>query len=973
MSLLNKKYNNFIVTKHLVIDEIKVELLELRHTILGCEVIKIKNDDDENLFSLLFKTYPQDSTGIAHVLEHITLCGSKKFPVKDPFFSMLRRSLTTFMNAMTGSDFTCYPASSLVEKDFYNLFDVYIDAVFHPILNEMSFLQEGHRFEFSNPNDASSDLIIKGIVYNEMKGSMANPDNILQQKMSENLMPDLPYAYNSGGDPKKIIELTYEDLKRFHEKYYHPSRCLFFLYGNLDLKKQLDFIEEKALKNVLKKDPIEPIGKQKYFLKPKHIESSYPIQENESTEKKSIISFGFLTAEIENQLDVLALSILDNILMGTDGSYLKRALLQSNLLSDVDSYFDAEISQAPYIIVCRGCDPKNKEAIFNVITSTLNKLINEKIPQKIIDASLHQLEFSRKEITHDFGPYGLILFFKTAIAKQHGIEPENALLIHTLFNELNKHFKDSNFIPNLINKYFLNNNHLVLLTLKADNQLFTKEMLEEKEKLTDIQKHLTIDQIEKILKETKELEEYQKKLENTSLDCLPKIRMKDIPKKIKKYPLNIEKEKNFTFFHHDTFTNDILYVDLLFDLPKLQLDELLLLPLFSSIITEIGAGKRNYIENLEYMQEYVGAIGSYLSINIQADDSDSFIPSIAIKSKALLRNIDKMFSLIKDVITNPNFSDASRIKELLLQQYTYLESSLIKNSMRYATSISQSIFSKPAYLTSIWHGINYFERLKKIIKNLDSELPNLIEKFNILKEKVFCINNAHLVTSCSDKIYKDIKKNNFYGLLDIKFKQLNPYETNFDISPISSFANIIPSSVAFIASSYKTTNFLHKDSPSLLVASHIFENKILHKKIREQGGAYGSSASYSPTSGIFTFSSYRDPHVNSTLSAFKESIDEIANGKFTNDDIDEAKLNVIQQKDTPISPGSKAIISYSWKRSNKTDKMRQNFRENVLSATKENIIKAVNDHLLDQIEKDLSIVFCGKELLEKEKNNLKIV
>ena len=234
---LNEKYNNFIVTKNIPIEEIKVQLIELTHIKLGTQVIKIKNDDDENLFSLSFKTLPKDSKGSPHILEHTVLCGSKKYPVKDPFFSMLKRSLNTFMNAMTGSDFTCYPAATLVEKDFYNLLEIYLDAVFFPKLEKMSFLQEGHRLEFSSPQDASTNLIYKGVVYNEMKGSMSNPDNILMQKMFENLTPDLPYAYNSGGDPKKIPSLTYEELKEFHKNFYHPSRCLFFFYGNLDLKK----------------------------------------------------------------------------------------------------------------------------------------------------------------------------------------------------------------------------------------------------------------------------------------------------------------------------------------------------------------------------------------------------------------------------------------------------------------------------------------------------------------------------------------------------------------------------------------------------------------------------------------------------------------------------------------------------------------------------------------------------------------
>ncbi len=970
MFFVNEKYNNFIVTKNLLIEEIKVQLIELTHVKLGTQIIKIKNDDDENLFSLSFKTLPKNSTGSPHILEHTVLCGSKKFLVKDPFFSMIKRSLNTFMNAMTGSDFTCYPAASLVEKDFYNLLEVYLDAVFFPRLEKMSFLQEGHRFEFSSPKDASTDLIYKGVVYNEMKGSMSNPDNILIHKMLENLTPDLPYAYNSGGDPKNIPSLTYEELKEFHENYYHPSRCLFFFYGNLDLKKQLDFIEEKVLKGVEKKPPITHLPKQKRFLEPKIIEDEYPISQSESSEDKSIISFGYLTCSIENQIDLFALSVLDNILMGTDASPLNLALMQSNLCKQVDSLFDTEMSEAPYLIICKGCDPNNKEALLNVIKSTLKKIVEFKIPKEIVEAALHQLEFARLEITHDIGPYGLVLFFRSALAKQHGIEPENSLVIHSLFKSLRKNLEDPNYLPNLIKKYFLNNSHLVELTLNPSKTLITEQIQEEEKKLHVIQSHLTPDQIELIIKDTLALEQWQKKLEDMSLECLPKIDIKDVPIKNKSYPLNIEENKNLKIFHHDVFTNEILYVDLLFDLPNLTFNELILLSLFTSIITEVGAGPRNYVENLNYIQAYTGGIASYLTLNISASNFNEFTPSIAIKSKALYKNSKKIFSLINDTITNPIFTDAKRIKELLLQQYTFLENMIVKNSMRYSTALSQSSFSYPAYLSSLWHGIDYLKRLKQLIKDIDKNTAKLIDQLNALKTKLFC-NNAHLVISSCQNKYLDLKKNNFYDFLNLESKNLKPFEVNFEIERIKSQPNLIPSPVAFSAFSYKTIGYLDEDAPYLLLAGYIFENTILHKKIREEGGAYGSGANFSATSGIFTFTSYRDPHIRSTLDTFKLAIKEIANKNFSKENLYEAKLGVIQNTDIPISPGARAITAYNWLRSKKTEEIRQKFRDKVLNAKKEDIIKATQKHLLNQINDGIAISFCSKELLDKESSNLK--
>lgn len=967
---VNQKINNFTVTKYQPIDEIKVELIELKHDILGTEIIKIKNDDDENLFCISFKTWPEDSFGEAHVLEHTVLCGSDKFPVKDPFFSMLRRSLNTFMNALTGSDFTCYPASSLVEKDFYNLFEVYIDAVFHPKIDRLSFLQEGHRFDFSKSDDASSNLIYKGIVYNEMKGSMANPDNILFQKMLENLVPDLPYKFNSGGEPKEIPNLTHENLKKFHETYYHPSRSIIFLYGNLDLEKQLDFIEENALKNATKKPKLGLIPKQKRFSKKKVVEDRYPISEKESKEDGSIISFGYLTCPIEEQIDLYGLLLLDNILMGTDGSYLKLNILKSNLCKEVESVFDTEMSEAAYILICRDCKSENKDALFNVIKVTLEKLIETKIDPKIIDAALHQLEFSRTEISSGLGPYGLTLFFRSALAKQLGVAPETALVIHTLFKTLREKLKDPTYLENLIKKYFLENTHLVELTLKADAHLTAELEMEERKKLDDIQSNLEPNQIEKILKDAKDLNEFQKKLEKNSIDCLPKIAINDVPKKNKDFTLQIEELGKFKIFHHDVFTNDIAYVDLLFDLPELSLKEMCLLPLFSSLVTDIGAGTRNYIENLNYIQAYTGGISSDISLNVQADNFESIIPSISISTKALYRNVDKMFLLIKDTVGNPIFSDVNRIKECLLQQYSFLENSIVQSSMSYATLQSQSSLTLAAFLSSKFNGIDYLNNLKVLIKDLDKNIRPLIEELLALKEKVFCINNAHLVISSNGDFYKNLKKNNFYSLLDLEFKNLKPFSKNFEIEKIKSDANFISSPVAFSASSYRTIGFLHNDSPALLITSKLFTNKILHKKIREEGGAYGSGANFSPTTALFTFFGYRDPHISSTLQAFKFAINEIASGNFSAEDIDEAKLGIIQKTDVPITPGARAITAYSWLRANKTDMMRQEFRDKILNSNKEDIIRAVKDNLLNQIDNAITSIFSSKELFDKEKPNI---
>ena len=963
------KYKNFKVTKNLYIEEIKANLIELEHQKLGTKIVKILNDDEDNLFCISFETYPDSSNGAAHILEHTVLCGSKKFPVKDPFFSMMRRSLATFMNAMTGSDFTCYPASSMVEKDFYNLFDVYVDAVFHPNLNKLSFMQEGHRYEFTSAQDASSPLKIKGIVFNEMKGSMSNPDNILTHKMMSYLTPDLTYAFNSGGDPEVIPTLSYEDLLEFHKKFYHPSRSIFFLYGNLDLKKQLDFIEKNAIADFNNKPPLEKIKKQKLFDKPKIFKDNYPLSQQESLNKNSIVSFGFLTCDIENQLDYYGLELLDYILMGTDGSYLKKELLSSKLLSFTSSSIDAEMIQIPYFITCKGCEDNSLEAIYSIITKVLNNFLTYEIPKNVIEAALHQLEFSRLEITNEDGPYGLNLFFKAVLLKNYNIEVESALVIHTLFNKLREKLKEKNYLKSLVKKYFLENNHIVKLILNPDHHYMEKKDLYESEVLKQVEEHLNPEDIEKIIKDTSDLEKYQKKLESQSIECLPKLKIKDIPKKARNFPLKTISKNSFEIYHHDVFTNDILYVDLLFDLPYLSLEEMDNLSLFISLLTQIGLADRDYSQNLEYIDLYTGGFNSYLLLNVQADNINDFNPFIGFTIKSLTKNKDKLFELLKDVLLHPNFDDIKRIKELVEQKITILQSSILKNSMRYAVSLSQSAISTSLYLSNRLFGFDYFLRLKKLTKNIDKNILEFIDTLKSIHSKVFLKSPPSIIISSEEKDFETLEKNNFYDLVELDITNSKPFEKNINVPKINSSYVEIPANVAFIASSYKTFGFSNPHTPHLLVASQLLENLSLHKNIREIGGAYGSKANFSTTYGVFTFQSYRDPNINSTLNSFKNSVRDLVKDGFSKEDLFQAKLGIIQQTDMPISPGMRAITQYNWIKSKKSLQMRQTFRDNILKTTKKDIIGALKI-LLDKLDEETTVIYAGKELIEKEKPKL---
>ena len=962
------RYLDFTVQAATAIDELQLVLYEFVHNPTGAEVIHLANDDKENLFCLSFRTLPTDSTGVAHILEHTVLCGSKKFPVKDPFFSMIRRSLNTFMNAMTGQDTTFYPAASQVEADFYNLLDVYLDAVFFPKLDRLSFLQEGHRLEFATPGDSHSPLVFKGIVFNEMKGSLSNPESRLWHAILAALTPDLTYAFNSGGDPAEIPNLTYEGLKTFHQTHYHPSRCLFFFYGNLPLEKHLSFIDKRVLQSSEKKAPLPPIGKQPRFDQPRSRVAFYPF-EGEKKEKKTFLTYSWLTLPVEKQEELLALTLLDSMLMETDASPLKRALLSSKFCTQVDSYLDTEMSEVPYSIVCRGCESADQKELQELLFATLRTCAHEGFSPAVIDAALHQLSFSRLEITRDHGPFGLTLFGRAGFAKQHGCSVQQALSSEQMLSNLKEKGREPSYFSTLLSKYFLNNPHFVALALVPDCALAAQEKEVEQERLAARQKRLSARDRQTILDDTLALQNYQQKTESQSLDCLPCITLADVPKEVSHFPLHREKAKPLTLFHQSAFTNHIIYADLAFDLPQIAWEDLPYLQLFTTLISELGIGGRTYQDNLNYINAHLGDFSAEIHLHPEALDGEKLAPSFSLRGKALAGKQDKLFALFRDSCHKIDFSDKERLHQLILQLNTAQQSKINKHALHYAAHLAVSGFSTVGAIGQAWGGLTYFHFIQDLAAHFHARFPLLVEKFEMLFALLFHGHRPQLILSCADEDKEVIKKAHFYGLGDLPTSSsFTPWPTSLSraLAFPESQGRIISSPVAFSALGFSVQKGFHSQTAPLMLASYLFENTHLHAQIREQGGAYGAGVHYRPAPGHIYFYAYRDPHIAATFETFRTSIDALAKGAFTERDLNEAKLNLIQDSDTPISPGNRAWVTYSREREGKTLALRQSFREAVLGTDQQSVCAAVRTHLSSQKEKGVAIAFADEALLSSE-------
>ncbi|MFN0065852.1 MAG: insulinase family protein [Chlamydiales bacterium] len=959
---------NFCVTKSLYIDELQCHLTELRHEPTGAEILHLGNDDEENVFNLSFRTYPSTSNGVAHILEHTVLCGSDKYPVRDPFFEMTRRSLNTYMNALTGPDFTCYPASSQVRTDFYNLLSVYVDSVFHPLLTRLAFLQEGHRLEFSKKEDVHSLLTYQGIVYNEMKGAMATGEARLNEFLMQALFPDLTYGINSGGDPKEIPHLTYEELKAFHKKFYHPSRCLYYFYGNIPLEQHLIFLEEHVFTGVDKVPTLPLLQKQKRFSEKVYETHTYPITEEENGEEKTLVGMGWLGCSALEQEEVLGLSVLDVVLMGTDASPLKMALLKSNLCKQTDMIMDSEMSEIPLLIYCKGCRKESGKALEDLVRRTLRDIVKKGFDPNIVEGAVHQLEMSRTEIVQNHSPYGLLLFYRSGLLKQQGGNPEDGLRIHTLFHHLRERVKDPKYLTELIEKYFLQNSHFVHITLEPDHKLSRREAHDEKKRLSAIQKGLSDKEAREIVRESIELVHSQENKPNS--DVLPKVTLKDVFRKEKEYVL--EKASGFfTTYHHNCFTNGLVYVDLVYDLPEFSEEDLSYVRLFTFLLPQMGCGGKNYKDHLDYILQHTGGLGVVLDLNFQADNPAIVRPSLSIRGKALDHKKEKLFPLMRDMVLSVDFSDKERLREILMQHFHSLEASINQSALRYAINLASSGLGVPSKILNSWYGLDYFSVIKHISASLDTQINSLIEKMQKLQKTLLGLEHPDLVLSCDSKCMQTLQRERFYGLEEVPTRPYKQWEGKYGVTKVSSQGRVIASPVAFTTQLFPSIPYSHPDSASLGIAAEIMMNQTLHLRIREQGGAYGSGAVHGLLAGNFYLYSYRDPSLASTLDAFYEAIEKISTGEFGEKEIEEAKLGIFQELDSPVSPGARAEVAYFRLRGGRDPEKRQRYRDSLINATKREIQQAVQSHLLTGLQQQVTVSFAGKEFFDQENDKLR--
>ncbi len=971
-----EQVGNYAVKRVVPLEQIRSFFYDLEHINTGARHIHISNEDAENTFSVAFKTVPVDSTGVAHILEHTVLCGSQRYPVRDPFFSMLKRSLSTFMNAFTASDWTMYPFSTQNRKDYFNLLDVYLDAAFFPKLEELSFKQEGHRLEIEGDlNSKDPDrfrLTYKGVVYNEMKGAMSSPDQVMVRSIQKELYPSTTYHYNSGGDPAEIPKLTYQQLKEFHRHHYHPSNALFYTYGNVPLAESLVAIEDMVLQKFKRVKPDTDVRAQPRWRKPRVASFPYPFNPSEDPAKKYQTCVAWLVGDIKDAFHLLTLALLEQILLGNSAAPLRKALIDSELGSALcdGCGLDTDNRDTAFIAGLKDVEAQAVEEVEAIIFETLTDLVKKGIDKQLIESAIHQIEFHRKEITNTPYPYGIKLLLAFTGPLLHGGDPVKILKFDDDLKKLRDLMKREPFFESLIEKRLLNNPHRIRLTMVPDQQMEQNETLRVQDELEDIKTKLSRSVLDKIQQDSKSLQQLQETKDDVSI--LPTLAREDIPASVPIVKESQYEPSSVTTIYRQP-TSGIFYFAASAGAGSLPPELSPWAPFFCYALTRCGTGKHDYTQMARRIVAYTGGVGSATHARTRYDQDGSCLPFISFSGKCLDRNQEHLFDIIQEFIADFDFTDHSRLTSLLKEYRAALQTMIVHNGHRLAISVASRNVSPARALSESWSGIHQLKTIQQLTDDLDTRKLNWFSKnLNDIGKQIFVRNNFQMAIIGEKDTLTGANRASaeiFRQLADGKSEGFGPpriHKGNGSLREGWSTST----AVSFVALTFETVRMTHADGPALTVISKILRSMYLHREIREKGGAYGGFAIYNPEDGLFGFGSYRDPHIVTTLNVYTAAADFIRSGAYSEEDVKEAILQVCSEIDKPDPPGPAARKAFYRKIVSLSDDIRTQFKARLLSLTRRDIQQASEKYFDPQSANSSVAVISNEEKLKEANQQL---
>lgn len=933
------------------ISSLNLTVEEYRHTKTGVVHYHLAAENTENVFLVALRTVPMDSTGVAHMLEHTALCGSKKYPVRDPFFMMIRRSLNTFMNAFTSSDWTAYPFASQNRKDYFNLLDVYLDAVFFSRLDELDFAQEGHRLEYSEMDNADSELLYKGVVFNEMKGALSSPVSQVWEALYKNLYPTTTYHYNSGGDPECITDLSYQQLKDFYKTHYHPSNAVFMTYGDIPAYEHHDIFQNNVLNGFDKLDTIIKVDDEKRFTKPIEVEEYYGIDTDESLENKSHVVMAWLLGHNTDLEGVLSSHLLSSILLDNSASPLRQALETSGLGVAPSSLCGLDDSNHELTFMCglEGCKAEDAQKVEDLILGVFNDIVKNGVALENVEAVLHQLELGQREVSGDGYPYGLSIILEGLSCAMHRGDPVELLDVDPVIETLRQKIQDPEYVTNLLKTNLINNLHRVRLTMKPDATLNQRKEANEKSKLAAINEKLDDDAKQNIIAQAHALEERQ--ASEDDVEILPQVTLQDVPIEMSIAKGDKVDVNGTSVSLYPQPTNGLVYQQVICELPKIDSEILPFLPHYSSCITRLGVADKSYLDVQNWQYSVSGGINAFSTFRGTVDDANKISGYFILSGKALQRNQKALSELMHTTYKSVRFDEHERIRELISQKRVRAEQSVTGSGHGLAMLAAASGVSKSAKLAQTLRGLESIKTLKELDDKLADKaaLKTFAENLSEIHQNIMQMPREFLLISEKEQL------NSSQDLMLAPWSITDAstlgekFSLDASVTPVKQ-AWLTNTQVNFCAKAYAGVTLSHPDSAALTVLAVFMRNGFLHTNIREKGGAYGGGASYDAESASFRFYSYRDPRLVETLQDFDRSVDWVISNTHEPRLLEEAILGVIGSLDKPGSPAGEAKEAFQSELFGRTAVIRQAFRQSVLAVSLDDLRTVAERYLSNKAE-----------------------
>lgn len=905
-------YHGFKLLEAKQVAEINSEAKLFVHEQSGARLLYLGNDDDNKVFSITFRTPPTDSTGVPHIVEHSVLCGSRKFPIKEPFVELVKGSLNTFLNAMTFPDKTMYPVASRNDKDFRNLMDVYLDAVFYPLMLETPeiLMQEGWHYELP---DKEAELTYKGVVYNEMKGVFSSPDAILEHQIYASLFPDTTYGVESGGDPEHIPELTQEQFVAFHKKYYHPANSYIFLYGDLDLEDNLKFLHEAYLKDFTAAKPDSDIPLQKPFKKMAVKVVDYPVSPDESTKDKTFITLNIAAGKATDPESYLGLMMLEHILLETPAAPLKKALLDAGLGKEVFGSYSKSILQPTMTFGVSGANPDQVELFKDTVHRALADLAQQGLDKKLVESSVNIFEFHLREANYGNRPKGLVYNMKCLDSWLYDEDP----LIHLAYEPALEKIKKAagrGYFEQLIKDCLLSNTHQALVALQPNGQIGAAKTAELKQKLADYKAGLSEEQLAVLVKQTQALKNRQETPDAPDkLELIPLVELKDIDPKVEELVTKEQQEAGITVLLHPMFTNRIAYLNLYFNTGAVAEAELPYLFLLSDILGKVDTKEYPYTELAKEINIHTGGFAFDVFAYSESGNDERYTPMFRVKAKALVSKLPEMFGLLGEVTGGSLFSDTARLKELIREIKAAWDTGLFRRGQQVVASRLLSYISPVAKFNEVGQ-LTYYKFIAALEDSLETKADEIGRTLAAVAQKVFNRTNLLVGITCDNEEYQAFGQSLPVLLDKLAAQKYEPVKYSFKAEARNE-GLMTSGKVQYVAKGANFRRLGFDYHGSMKVLETILRYDYLWNRIRVQGGAYGAFAQFD-RSGNVVFGSYRDPNLAETIKVYDETVDYL--NHFTAQEVSDREMTkyiigTISTLDTPLTPqmkGERADAAY---------------------------------------------------------------